>query len=270
MLPVDYVTLEYSAQQGQAALREISGHEEWMVNGTHTLVTIHLLDRLLVELPGTACEPGSASELTAADRDRLLAAIYQRNYGRQIVSSVICSACGQAFDLDFNLPELLETLSPAQNPMVVERHQGGYKLPDGSQFRLPTGEDELAIAQLTPEQAVEELMRRCVSGFENQVPQAIQAAMQAAMQEAAPLVDLDLDVSCAACGQNQTVHFNLQHYLLAAIHAEQPRLAREVHLLATAYGWGMEAILSLTRSQRRTYVALIEGQPARMGRRRLA
>jgi hypothetical protein len=218
---------------------------------------------LLVDLPGAACQPGSAAQLTAADRDRLLAAIFQRNYGRQVVSTLICSACGQVFDLDFDLPELLETISSPRAQVVFERLGESYTLPDGSQFRLPTGEDEMAIAQLSPDQAVHTLLQRCLPGQEIQAPEVIQAAMRAI----APLADLELEAGCPGCGQAQPVHFNLQHYLLASIYSEQPRLAREVHLLATAYGWGMEEILSLTRSQRRIYVALIEEQAGRQRRR---
>ena len=264
MLPVDYVFLEFSPQMGQAALREISGHEEWMVNGTNTLVAIHLLDRMLVDLPGAVCQPGTASRLAAADRDRLLAAIYQRSYGRQVVSTLNCRSCGNPFDLDFDLPELIEAIRPAGENLPFERQGDQYLLPDGSRFRLPTGEDELAVAQLAPEQAAQAMMQRCFPDGKKPASPAVLEALQAA----APLIDLELEARCAGCGQDQAVHFNLQHYLLAAIQAEQPRLAREVHLLASAYSWGMDAILGLTRSQRRMYVALIEEQIARPRQRR--
>jgi hypothetical protein len=255
MLPVDYVALELRTDKGFAALREIRGQEEWLVNGTDTLVAIHLVDCLLVDIPSVHCKPGSAAALTAAERDRLLAAVYCRLYGRRVVATLTCQACHQPFDLDFDFGDLLEAGRVDKLPFGLTSDGEIYELPGGARFRLPTGEDELAIAPLSPEQAEEVLLKRCmVDG----APESVQG-IQEAMEALAPLLDSDLDCQCTECSQLQSVHFDLQRYLLRAIQSEQPRLAREVHLLAGAYGWRLAEILALPRSQRRMYVSFVEG-----------
>jgi hypothetical protein len=256
MRPVDYVNLEYSEPQGQVALREISGREEWLVSGSHTFVVIQLLDQLLVDVPGTMWGQGTAARLTAADRDRLLVTIYLRCYGQWVISTITCRSCGDLFDLNFNLLELEKSIKSNGSGPAFDRQGDQYVLPDGSRFRLPTGEDEIAISQYEQDQALEELMRRCFSDQKKKVTQEDLKVIETA----APLIDLELAAGCPYCGKDQIIHFNLQYYLLTALQAEQTRLAGEIHLLAITYGWGLNEILSLTRSQRRMYVRLIEDQ----------
>ena len=254
MLPVDYISLEFSAKPGQVALREITGREEWMVNSVDTLVAIRLLDCLLLDIPGVTFQPGGVARLASADRERMLLAVYRRLYGGRVATTLTCQACQVQFDLDFDLEDVLKAI-PAEKLTAGERVNGrDYELPGGVRFRLPTGEDELAIAHLPRIQAEEALLRRCLIDGEAESEPSVRQAMETI----APVVDIDLDCRCPECDRAQTVRFDLQRYLLAAIQSEQPRLAREVHLLATAYGWKLEEILGLPRSQRRMYVALVE------------
>jgi hypothetical protein len=137
---------------------------------------------------------------------------------------------------------------------------GVYVMPDGVRFRLPTGADELRVRTLPAEKAVRELLKSCVL----QAPEGVDAgAVQDAMEGVAPILDIDINTSCPECGASARVRFDLQEYLLRSLMQERRRLWRETHMLATAYGWGLNEILSLTRSDRRTLVALIEGAAAR-------
>lgn len=260
-MSVDYVALDLAPGGARAGLREIRGYDEDSVRGTDIMTAIRLIDRLLVDGPGTDVGPGSAAKLTAADRDRLLAAIYMRTYGPHIESTVRCDHCGDPFDLDFSLQELLGDLRDTAKTSVVEMGPDGvFKLPDGCRFRLPTGEDEYAVGHLPPAKAESELLARCVvEGDPTVEPEVVQAAME----EVGPVLDLDLDARCPECGEVQSVHFDIQFYLLSALKSERKQLAQEVHRLATAYGWSLPDILGLARSRRRTYVALIEAEAPR-------
>jgi hypothetical protein len=260
-MSVDYVALGLGAGGAWAGLREICGYDEDSVSSTETMTAIQLLDRLLVNGPGTHIDPGSAVNLTASDRDRLLASVYMRTYGPCIESTVRCEHCGDPFDLDFSLHELVDGLRDMDRTAAVEKEPAGvFKLPDGRRFRLPTGEDEYAVWHLPPDKAESELLARCVvEGDPTVEPEAVQAAMR----EVGPVLDLDLDARCPECGEIQIVHFDIQSYLLTALKSERKQLSQEVHRLATAYGWSLPDILGLARSQRRTYVALIEAEAPR-------
>jgi hypothetical protein len=256
----DYVALYGYPGGAWVGLRELCGHDQEAVDGAGTVAAIRLLDRLLVAAPGQRGVPVEAAKLTASDRDRLLAAVYVRTYGPVVESTVDCAPCGQPYDIDFSLPDLLEGLWEEAGASPVERGpEGTYKLPDGRSFRLPTGEDEIAVWHLPPKEAERELMARCTLVGD---PARDAEDVQAAMEQVAPVLNLDMDAQCPECGEGQSVHFDMQTYLLAALASERDQVARQVHLLASAYGWSLDEILGLPRSRRHAYAALIEAASA--------
>jgi hypothetical protein len=231
---------------GWVALRDLCGSDEDVVDGTGTEHAVALVDRLLCDLPGASLGCGQAADLSSADRDRVLAAIFRRTFGERIQSTISCTACGQRFDLDFALAELVASL-PGEAPAA----DGTYRTSDGRRFRLPTGRDELATVGTAGE--VEAHLRRACVVDGDPDDETIPDAMQAV----APLLDLDLDATCAECGVQQVVHFDLQHYMLARLRDERSLRTYEVHLLARAYRWSLTELMALPRVQRRLYVDLV-------------
>ena len=132
---------------------------------------------------------------------------------------------------------------------------GVFRSRDGCRFRLPSGEDEIAVIGLSPEDAERELLRRCV--IEGN-PHAGNGGLQETMKNLAPLLDLNVEAVCPECGGSQMVHFDIQYFLLSRLRLDQERLAYEVHRLSAFYGWGLKEILDLPSRLRRTYVGLAE------------
>lgn len=256
------IPLHYGEAGAWVGLRELSGREEAAVSGTRTLDAIHLLDGVVVETGGATVPGGTTAALATADRDRLLAAVYLDAYGPRIESTVGCPACGAPFDLDFELEALMAALGvahPAETPAGGD--PGAPALPDGTRLRLPTGEDELAVAALPPDEAMETLLRRCLDGGDGEAGDPPSpAAVEDAMASAAPVVDADVDGRCPECGENATFRFDLQRYVLAALVRERERLAEEIHILASAYGWNLADILGLPRDRRRALIRLAAGR----------
>lgn len=244
---------------GWIDLRPLTGHDERSVEGTGLFDALALIDRLNCSRPGAAAGPGEAESLSAPMRDRVLASIFTQNYGDAVSSSPLCRNCGKRYDLSFPLPRMLEAY-PMECPP-----DGIYRADDGSRFRLPTGEDELAVFGLPPDAARKELLKRCM--LEGDAGPIVEAAME----KAAPLLSQEIDAVCPECGVRQTVGFDMGAYLLKKLLNDKERLPGEVHTLALAYGWGHDEILSLTRSERRRYIGLIEASfregrgPGRIG-----
>jgi hypothetical protein len=236
--------------------------EEQQVAGTTTMDALQLLEGLLVEIPGCLhCD--NLVKLTAADRDRLLAAVYERIYGRRVNSSVICAACGEAFDMHFNLPDLIVYLSAGgEAPPPAIQPDRSYRLSDGGSFRLPTTEDELGVIGLAREDAWNLIVEQGLLSQANWElefnAEDILSEMQSKMATIAPLVAADLDARCPECSHLQQVHFDLQHYLLQALCNDRRRLMMDVHILAATYGWSLNEIMGLARSQRTSLVAMVE------------
>jgi hypothetical protein len=253
---MNWMPLDFAPAGSWVALRGLSGRDEESVVGTDTEQAVRLLDRLLVDAPGAALKPGQAPELATPDRDRLLAEVHKSEFGPRINCTLQCSGCGNRFDMDFVLAELVDSLRSAKSPEGVTRNDEGIlQLADGRRVRMPRGSDELALIRLPPDAHETELLRRClIEGAASPGDAAVMAAMEAA----GPLVDIELDAACPECAAVQQVHFDLQHYLLTAIMQESRQRVGEIHLLAAAYGWNLDEILGLTRKRRQAFAAEIE------------
>ena len=259
---MDHVKLEHSPGCCPAVLREITGIEEQRVSGTTTLDALQLLEHLLVDIPGYL-QRKDLVKLPACDRDRLLAAIYSRIYGGRVDSSTICAACHEAFDLNFKLADLMDTLAASTDAEHIQAQpDGSYLLPGGVCFRLPTAEDELAVASMSGKDAETRLLERCLPAPDVREGETdgedFLTNIQSAMEALAPLADTELDARCPECSHLQQVHFDLQHYLLQALCNDRSQLMRDLHMLASAYGWGVNEILGLARSQRKLLVAMVD------------
>lgn len=244
-----------------ARLHEMTGRDERAVSGIGTGDAIQLLDALL-DNSSTQREPRlCAADLVAADRDRLLAAVYERAFGDRIESTLGCARCAQPFELCFSLSELTKSIL---NPRSFNRWRhlgdGRYETAAGVPFRIPTGSDELAVASLSSKAAESSLLSHCA---ESDAWPGGANAFEEMLNEVAPLLAFELKANCPECGHSHTLQFDIQSYLLGAIVGERRRLLAEIHRLAAAYAWSLDEILSLTRSDRRQFVKLIENETSR-------
>jgi hypothetical protein len=252
---MNWLALDFAPAGSRVALRGLCGTDEESVEGTDTEQALRLLDRLLLDVPGAAFKPGQAAELSAPDRDRLLAEIYQAEFGARIECTLQCRDCAERFDMNFVLSDLVESLRSREPAGISRDDQGMLRLTDGRRIRLPRGSDDLALRALPAEAREAELLRRCV--VEGEVARG-DVTVLSAMEEAAPLLDLDLDATCPDCGAVQQVHFDVQYYLLAAIVQEARQRVGQIHLLASTYRWTLAEILGLARKRRHALVGEIE------------
>lgn len=260
------VSLRFAPEHAFVRLRELTGADERAVAGTSTDDALRLLDALLVASPDTPAPP-RADDFVAADRDRLLVAVYRDAFGDRIENTLACARCGHPFDLHFSLAELASTLDRGSShvPQVRAVGAGRFETDDGMRFRLPTGRDERAIAALPAEEAERGLLHRCL--LDPSTPPVDAAALEELLAEVAPLIDFELDARCPECQRVHALPFDIQSYLLGALLAERPRLHQEIHRLALAYGWSLNEILSLRRRERRQFVELIDSDTAARWRR---
>jgi len=252
------IPLRFAGARLTACLRELTGREEFGVRGANTANAIDLLSALLENASPGETEQIRAVDLVAADRDRLLAAVYERAFGDRIESTLTCAQCAQPFDLYFSLRRLIaavnERTSDGQwRPLGDGRFEGS----DGLRFRLPTGTDELALAGLAASEVGSLLLSRCAEGGDWPDGGTV---FEQLLEQVAPLLDLELIAPCAECGHVHTIQFDIQSYVLGAIVAERRRLLSEINRIARAYSWSLDEILSLRRSDRRQFVELIENE----------
>jgi hypothetical protein len=247
-----------------ARLRPLCGHDETVIGDASSVDGIGLLDRLLVETPGTTVGPGMARDLAVCDSDRLFVAIYLKYFGEQVEGAVSCRDCREPFEVNFSLRSFLANLEVGAGQNAAGPDEDGvYTLSDGRRFRLPTAADQQSVLGLETDEGASTLLDRCVVAGD---PRDNSELLQAAMDEVGPVLDLDLEAACPRCGASEKVRFDIQTYLLRMLASEKRFLVREIHLIAVAYGWGYGEILSLTREDRRAFARLIQAE--REARRR--
>jgi hypothetical protein len=207
-----------------------------------------------------------ADVLTAPDRDALLASIYAHTYGNTVESTAVCSECSSLYDLRFSLDDLKAIVERAAARTTVEcGPEGTFRTTSGVRFRLATARDEIEASCLPPEEAARALASRCLvdtpAGTCTSNEQ-LMAEVETALEEVAPMLNVDVSTRCPECNALQQIRFDMQFYLLRALDQERTRLGREIHRIASTYQWSLDDILSLERSDRRRIVQSIEADMA--------
>ncbi len=191
-------------------------------------------------------------------RTAALVRLFALTEQREVVSltaSCSASACGEVFEFDLPLRSL-----PAG---TVDAGPIGVRL-DGDRavtLRLPTGEDLRQWSAARPVSRAEAvrlmLDSLVVAGQAEPDDEPVVSASIAATD---PLVALTVACRCPACDAPNEVAVDLETLVLRRLEARQRALLREVHRLASHYGWTESEVLAVPPSRRAGYLALIEDE----------
>lgn len=247
------IPLEFTPKIDAISIPELCGYAEMAAVSRSTSSTVELLNRMLQkkEKPDNI----TAETLVTADRDRILAAIYISVFGSRLQSTVRCISCDGPFDIEFDLEKLQTWIQEEKKENFFSMQaEGMYLTPDGKKFRLPTGDDEMAVADLNAEAAEEVLFRRCTG---NQLSISEKEFIQQSMEKIASLLSAEMNVVCPECRIEQEVSFDMQSFFMDRLVGERRLLFSEIHSLAKNYHWGIKEILDLPRSLRKDLVAAV-------------
>lgn len=248
------ISIRFGGNSQYAVIRELTGQEEFAVTSANTSNAISLLASLL----DRSVSDLNASDLVASDRDRLLAAVYVGAFGDRIESTLDCKRCSQPFDLDFSLRRLLDSVDEqTRTEQCRPLGDGSFETSEGVRFRLPTGRDELELSLHSSDVVASALLERCVK---QSTWTGDGESFEEFLERVAPLLEFELIAKCAECSHVHMVQFDIQTYVLGALIAERRRLLIEINRLARAYSWSLAEILSLSRSDRRQFVELIDNE----------
>jgi len=125
-------------------------------------------------------------------------------------------------------------------------------------FRLPTGGDQEAVLGEELDAAADSLFERCLlDDGGRELSSEERLAVIAEMEQLAPLVEPELELTCPECGHCFLQPIDMTTYFLDELSVNGKQLLREIHALALHYHWSETEILSLSRSRRREYLALL-------------
>lgn len=228
-------------------LRRLDGRTEAAIAPGQPAMMSRLLAGLVTTREGGQV---AVARLATAVHDRLLACLYLAELGSAVACRAVCGQCGRAFEFSFPLATLTARQDEAAAAIGPPAADGYWSGPGGVRLRPPT----LADGDC---ESVEALLARIADGpvAADQVE-----ALSGFLEEASPLLSLDIDTACPECGEAQRVWFDLARYTLHALAGERPFLIRETHLIAARYGWSHDEIMALPRADRRAFAALIESE----------
>jgi hypothetical protein len=230
-----------------------------------------LLTRCLMNLgPKSPIDFDDVRALTVGDRDALLLHLRCLTYGDKIQSVLTCpnSKCREKMDVDLTIGDILVSpnrIARRTYETVISANGTTYEV----KFRLPTGADQEAIAELARHDsnaASTSLLQRCIKEIrrngtkvesKNNLPFAMAELLSKRMAELDPQADISLNLHCPACKQSFLASFDIGDYFFQELIANSRQLYREVHVLALHYHWSEKEILNMSRSKRQVYLKFL-------------
>lgn len=221
--------------------------------------------RLLASLFPDATDEELA-RITIGQRDAWLLTLRGQLFGEEIASVVACPQCAETLELNFTVSEVRASagvLPPQLREVAV--HAEGYTV----RCRPPTSADLLAVASIAgAETAQRALLDRCITAIDtddatetvthpSRLPDSVTAALVEQLAQADPQADVRLALVCPVCSHPWLAQFDILSFLWSELSDWVQRTLREVHLLATSYGWREADILALSAWRRQWYLQWI-------------
>ncbi|HJW38670.1 MAG TPA: hypothetical protein VJ420_08645 [Candidatus Udaeobacter sp.] len=208
------------------------------------------LQRALTMLAFACPEASSDSlaRLTIGQRDARLLALREMTFGFEVTGVTDCPECGEKIELSLNCSQIRST-TEAEPPDELVVQANGFEM----RFRLPTSADLFAV------KTEEELLERCLLSRVDDLTEDFAATVSEKMASADPMAEIHLVLDCPRCQHRWEAPFDIVAFLWREISAAARRLLREVHTLASAYGWTETEILALSPARRRIYLEIVNG-----------
>lgn len=216
--------------------------------------------------------PDELRGMSLGRRDALLLEVREELFGDRMTGTAPCRHCGEQVEVTLGVRDLLALRPPEDDagsgrpaPALPEVHSLEH---DGHavRFRLPTGADlEAASGAGDLAGARRSLVERCVSAATvnggpsvrpADLPDGVVEEMGRRMEALDPLASLSFALACPACRREWRLALDIVGFLWAELGDWCRRLMRDVHILASAYGWSEADILSMGPTRRRLYIRM--------------
>ena len=203
------------------------------------------------------------SGLSIGSRDARLLALRKCMFGRQLDSITACPACRERLEFSMDVSDLGGSMSG----LTEERFQlamDQYMV----DFRSFNTRDLVAAAQYPDDdEKYAVLMKRCVLDAHQdaeeigpeKLPPHVLEALAARIAQTDPQADVQLALVCPTCAHRWDALFDIVSFFWSEIRSWAIRLLREVHVLASVYGWREADILAMTPLRRSLYLELATG-----------
>lgn len=198
------------------------------------------------------------ANVSIGERDRQLLRLREQLFGPKVEAGAACPKCGSKLEIAFTADDLELTTAELATTERLKLVSGEYVI----EYRLPTTVDLLEVADASG-QPLEVLLDRCVEvrhqGEQVQptdLPSGVLELVGDGMAQADPYLEIQISLDCSGCSHRWSMVFDIVSYLWSEIEEWAERLIREVHWLASAYGWSEREIVGMSARRRRLYLEL--------------
>ena len=216
---------------------------------------------LTLLLAAGADTPERLAQFRVGQRDERLLTLREWAFGPHLNCVADCPACGETLEFESTVSDVrMATASqPAEDFSLAAM---GYEI----RFRLPVCSD---IDCLRMEDGISanhlRLLNRCVLSAQSEsseiavdcLPESVTDAISKRMAEADAQADVRIALTCPACTHGWAVAFDITSFFWTEITVWAMRMLREIHLIASEYGWSEIEILSLNPARRQAYLEMI-------------
>lgn len=204
---------------------------------------------LLVSL-GWFDDANVLAALTIGTTDRLLFSLREQLFGPDLACVTACPECGEAIEFSACCGDLVPKASdqPAGAPIHV--------LGGPVQCRVPLNVDIRRLDRIPRPASSRALLRMCLLGDPAAVDGLSDQDCDRAVTELAdadPGACVEVAIGCP-CSHNWVEEFDIRSYLLSELTDWAVRSMRDVHQLASRYGWAESDILRMSPWRKQIYL----------------
>jgi hypothetical protein len=214
------------------------------------------LDRGVLAACAVSPELGNAADWPLGERNRALARLHCAAFGGVLRGWTKCLECEEKLEFAFDGHSVAEAESE-----VPEAEQSRQMVTVGKWlFRLPTSRDlAIASAVKNEQEAMRRLLNSCCADAEPVTEWSDEEVevIETRLAEADPMADILLHFDCPSCSASFDESLDLGEFVWAEIERQANRILRDVHVLASAYGWSEGEILALSPARRSAYLEMV-------------
>lgn len=205
-------------------------------------------------------------QMSIGQRDTRLLILRELMFGSRIEGVVACPQCKERLELMFDVSEIRTSDAEFQPGATHLLESDGYKI----RFRPPNSTDLEAIATCqNADSAHDQLLVRCAFEIKRgrsksdvsaaRLPSKVVGALVKKMAEVDPQANVQLSLTCPECRNIWSADFDIATFLWSEIDDWSQRIFREIHIIASVYGWSESDILEMSAERRRFYLEMIGG-----------
>ena len=211
--------------------------------------------------------PEGLAKFSIGQRDAHLLTLREWTFGGELVGLASCPQCAEGLELAFDVADIRvsshgeASLSGVEDARTFSVSVAAHEVT----FRLPNSLDLEAMGSDDPDVIRRKLLERCLLAIYREgeqrpfdyLPEEVAAAVVERMEQADPQGNVQLALSCPSCKHEWEAAFDIVSFFWAEINAWAYRILREVHTLASAYGWREVDILAMSPWRREAYLSVV-------------